>query len=273
MTKEISEDCTAIVFYGVNHTTKAVAFFYDVVIEWYNKLGHPPNKAAIRGPGHSGKFVSFQRADNKLRTTGLDGVTDVELYSLMENAKILGNDYLLKAMYSESHSLMYFISRSSILPLSRSVALPIARRVAECGSAAYGIGYTRQHRLGPSSYAVGIAEGLGEGVYREGRPEREEALRISSWIDGMANFVWRRGFLRDIYPWNFVNRLQLGRLIGDISLERWIQQDARRGRLEPLNEGLFLWEIAGTDIPSVRDLLQKADIIFRRRAARSGQST
>jgi hypothetical protein len=259
---KISEECTAIVFYGVDLTTKAVACFYDTAVGWFKGVGHPPDKAAIRGPGHSGKFVSFERADSKIRKNGIDGVTHLDLFALMENARILANDYCVTAGCSEKYSFMYLVARSSIGPLSRSAMLPLAKQMAACGSPEYGIGYTRDHRLGPSTYAIGISQGLGEGVYHEGTPQREEGLRISFWMRAMNDSLWRQGVLRDVYPWNFLNTTQLDMSVDGISLGQWIQKDSHRGKLEVLNDGLFLWEIANVDLPSVRQVLQGAEIIF-----------
>jgi len=257
---EISEECTAIVFYGVDLTTEAVGCVYDAVVGWYKALGHPPDKAAIRGPGHSGKFTSFEHADSKIRRNGIDGVTDFELYALMENAKLVASDYLLAAVCSKKHSYMYVVARSSIAPLSGPAILPLTKQMAGCRSPEYGIGYTRDHHLGPCTYAVGISEGLGLGG--TGTPQREEALRISFWMRAMGDRLWRQGVLRGIYPWNFLNTAQLGMPIDGISLRQWIERDPHRGKLEPLNDGSFLWEIEVADLPSVRQVLQKAEIIF-----------
>src|SRR6516162_11494450 len=152
---EISEECTVIAFYGVDVTTQVVACFYDTVVGWFKEMGHPPDKAAIRGSGHSGKFVSFERADGAIRKNGIVNVVDFELYALNAGSP---NDYLLEAMCSKRYSFIYVVGRSSIAPLFRSDTLMLAKKMAECGNPEYGIGYIRDHHLGPSYYVSGISQ-------------------------------------------------------------------------------------------------------------------
>jgi hypothetical protein len=136
--------------------------------------------------------------------------------------------------------------------------LSIARPVAQALKPVYGIGYTREHRLGPELYAIGIVQGLGLSG-----PEDEEALIISKWsYIGMVNQVYRDGLLRDVYPWNFLTQPQLSRPVGAVSLQEWIQSDPRHGTLSVLCDRVCLWEVSEADIPDIRQKLRQADVIF-----------
>jgi len=81
-------------------------------------------------------------------------------------------------------------------------------------------------------------------------------------MSAMDDRLWRQGVLRGIYPWNFLNAAQLDMSVDGMSLRHWIEKDPHRGKLELLNDGLFLWEIANAHLPSVGQVLQKAEIIF-----------
>src|SRR5262249_36950910 len=161
------------------------------------------------------------------------------------------DDYLLMASWSAKYLYACIVSRSSIVPLSRSAMLPFVQDIVGILKPAYGIGYKRDHRLGPAMYAVGICQGLGPGGYGVGlsEAEREEADSISNWGDGMASRIWQQGLLRDVYPWNFLTGHQLAKLVDSVPLEQWIRLDARRGTLDPLSDDVFLWEVKEHDLP------------------------
>lgn len=245
---------SGIAFYSVRHTAETVETFYSSVVEWFQSLGYPPDKAAIRAPGHSGKYVSFGRADVKLAKNGFAGVTSMEISALMPDAQFLANDYFLTAQYSRKFSFMYVGSLGSIASLSRSVMLPLAQRIIDCACPEYGIGYMRDRSLGPSLYAVGINKGE-ELSY-------EEALRISRWGNASKAHVWREGLLRDIYPWNFITHAHLRKQVNGISLQEWIVQDSQRGEIIPLSKDISLWDIKEINILTVRKILQDNNIIF-----------
>jgi hypothetical protein len=264
MTHQVSEECAAVAFYGVESTADAVAKFYRSVVEWFGSIGYIPDKLAVDGPGHSGKFVSFARANTKLLKHGFHDVVSIEFICLMDNANIWGSDYVLSAHYSEKYSVIDVVSRSSIAPLSHAAMLPLARRIVEAVKPGYGIGYTRDHRLGPELYAVGICKGLGPSGNGVGlsQAERDEAENISFWTNGMGAHVWRQGLLRDVYPWNFLTQSHLDRSVDGIPLRRWIEQNVQRGTLSSLSDGVLLWEVPEDDLTLVRERLHASNAIF-----------
>lgn len=80
----------------------------------------------------------------------------------------------------------------------------------------------------------------------------------------MEESVWRDGFLRDVYPWNFLNGAQLAMPVSGLTLERWISQDATKGSLERFSSGLTLWRVAPKRIGAVRAALDQAKLLHGR---------
>jgi hypothetical protein len=257
----ISEECSAVVFYGITPDAGAAESFYRTVVEWFCGLGYPPDKLGISGTGHSGKLGAFARGHAKLQKTGFDGVINFEINSSTPNA-ITGHDYFLTATYdSSAHGLVAdVVARSSIATLSRTSMLPIARTLVQILKPAYGIGFTREHRLGPELYAVGICYGGDDVPIGEAY---EEARNVSRWCDvGMARQVHRDGLLRDVYLWNFLTQPQLARSVVGVPLEQWVKQDARRGTIDLLGYGVSLWKVDDAQISAVREPLSQAGLIF-----------
>jgi hypothetical protein len=259
----VSEECSVVAFYGIDPDTKAGESFYRTVLNWFDGLGFPPDKAGITGRGHSGKLGSFARGNAKLQKTGFGEVSSLNIVSSTPDART-GGDYFLTADWDAKYSYALVAARSSLATLSNKSMLPLARTLAQDLKPEYGIGYTRAHRLGPAMYAIGICQGLGPGGYGVdlNEAEREEADSISRWGDGLAGRVWRQGVLRDVYPWNFLTGPHLTKQVGGMPLEQWIRQDARRGTLNPLCEGVSLWEVAGANIPEVKRVLRQAGVVF-----------
>jgi hypothetical protein len=259
--KAVSDECSAIAYYGIEPSVKAAESFYHRLINWFNKLGCPPDKVSVTGPGHSGKLVSFVQANAKLLKTGFEGVTVLEVVSTTPDAKRWGRDYMLTASYDGRPKSLDadIVVRSSLATLSPTSILPIARTVAEDLKPAYGIGFRMEHRLGPEFYV----EGIGYGTEILSGEAYDEACNIARWGDmGIVKQVYRDGLLRDVYPWNFLTQPHLIKPVGGFSLQEWIQRDPRRGSLNALCDRVSLWEVAESDIPDIRRALRQADVIF-----------
>lgn len=262
-----SEDCTAVAFYGISAGEDAFAGFYECATKWFQRLGYPPDKMAIGSHERTAKWKPFLRSDAKLRQTGFIGVTNIEIVSLVPKARIPLEDYLLEAGLFSKQLCATIVSRSQIAPLSREKMLPFVKFIVKTLKPAYGIGYTRPHRLGPGTYAIGICQGFGPkgwGVPGQISDEEEaEMEKISRWgHTGMPAKIWQRGLLRDVYPWNFLSGPHLKRSVGVVTLEQWIMEDVQRGHLEHLNDRLWFWEVPAINLEAIRKALQAEDIIF-----------
>jgi hypothetical protein len=259
--RTISDECSVIAFYGIQPSPKAAESSYHTLVSWFKDLGCPPDKLATKEPGRSGRLVPFPRGNAKLLRTGFERVSVFELVSTNSNALQWNRDYSLIASYDGRPKQLSadIVARSSLATLSATSMLPIAQVMAEQLRPAYGIGYRMEHRLGPEFYV----DGIGYGTEVLSGAAYDEACNVARWGDlGMVKQVYRQGIIRDVYPWNFLTRPQLSRLIDQVTLEDWIRQDPRRGILIPLCDEVMLWEVAMRDLSKVRLALQQAQIVF-----------
>lgn len=219
----------------------------------------------VIGPGHSGNVLSFERCAAKLKKTGFEGATAIEIDSMVPGAAASGRDYLLMAKHIkvDDYEIAFIVGRASVVTLSHDSMLPIVRTLVGPLNPAYGTGFFRDHRRGPESYVVGINRGgLTESV-----ADVEEKRKVSFWVFGMDKQVWRQGLLRDVYPWNFLTRPHLEKQVSGLSLEDWVRQDTRRGSLIPLG-GTTLWEVSPPELAEVKQVLWDAGAIHRPRSAK-----
>lgn len=258
--KMISEECCVVAFYGIDPSPDSATSSYHTAVNWFNELGYPPDKISVLGPGYEGSPTSFADVNERLQKTGFAGVTYWSIVSMTPDGSIPVSDYLLTADWSAEYSYALIAARSSLATLSHISMLPVVRRIVQDVRPTYGIGFKREHRLGPTMYAIGICEGLGIGLTGEAY---EDARNISQWSDfGLVEQVYRTGLLRDVYPWNLLTRAQLARQVDGASLEEWVRQNASRGVLGTLCDAVSLWEVGEADIPAVRQALRLAGVIF-----------
>jgi hypothetical protein len=255
--EEVSEECSAIAFYGIAPSQGAVAAVYRHVLGWFEGCGRSADAAAVHGPGHSGKMGAFQRADAKLKKVGFEEVTGFSLVSTLPNAMIPMNDYVLTAGLSLQHGYFIAAARASVVPLSAEGLLPFVLPLLGMINPEYGIGYIRENKFGPTTYAIGLVQGLGRS-----EEEKLESLNISFWTDATKVRIWERGILRDVYRWNFLTTPQLSRPVDGVPLEEWIVRMPGRGRLSRVSESVVLWEVEEADIPGVRRTLWHAGSLY-----------
>lgn len=249
-------DHTALAWYDLKADTLGVSRFYVRAMQWMLAIGYPPDLLSVHGPGFTGKPAPFEPTQAKLHRRGFRGVSDITLFALSPGGEIPLGDCEAIASISIEDSFAFLVARAAVMSLRDSPTLRLAGDLVSTLGPQYGIGYVRDHQLGPAMYAIGIAQGLGTTD-----ADDDEAIRVSSWSDAMEERVWRRGTLRDVYEWNFLNRAQLDMPIGRTSLEQWIVADSTRGTLERFTADLSLWRLAPERIDSVRSLLEESELL------------
>jgi hypothetical protein len=257
----VSDECSALAFYGIRPSAPAAEAFYHTMVKWFGELGHPPDKAGVTAPGFGAQLGSFDRFNAKLAKKGFRKVTGLTLVATTPRARIWSDDYYVTASYmgEDDELTADVVARSSVATLSATSLLPVARELAAILKPAYGIGYTRAHRLDPEFYAIGM------NVDRDDLTPDELAEQdwIGTWGETLfTDQVYRKGILRDVYRWNFLTRPHLKKTVGGVPLDRWIRQSARRGKLSEFGRGTYLWEVAGKQIPAVRRALRAAGLIL-----------
>jgi hypothetical protein len=223
---------------------------YNYSISIFARLGFKPDLMAT--DLDSGRYKRYETSARKLKTAGSGTARYFTVCTLANGAgnELEGTTCLVS--YSTGKDLILDLE-SSVWSIGSAAMLEAARQFCLLLSPAYGIGFRRAFGLGPIYYAMNLAT---VGV------DKDERLRISWWQEARERQLFRAGMLRDVYPWNFLNASQLAARVGDLSLENWIRQDARRGTLVPFASELTLWEVPDEVIPAVRQVLFDAGVIF-----------
>jgi hypothetical protein len=267
MAKRLDSNCSALAFYGFQLTESLKAQAYRKTVEWFEQVGYKPSHLHFYDAKLQGPTGVFANTAPKLAKAGFSNVEHLDIFHLAPGRRIDGRHPGLTVGFSfkpdstqhgitECWSHMDLEVISSIFSLRCPELQSFADLMVTVLRPEYGIGY-----YGDSGYATGFAPYAGN---VELTPEEEE---YADWIGAWGNFgmpqrVYRQGLIRDVYPWNFVATRVLDAPAGKISIEKWIQQDARHGSLTRLTTQCTLWEVKDEDIPGVRKVLWDVGRIF-----------
>lgn len=252
MATEIQEQVehSVIAFYGSVCGPEAIEDVYNYSLSIFTNLDLRPD---LMGTDlDRGRLIRHEKSAQKLKTRGFGGVTCFSVCTLSKGANNELEGTTCSIVYTTGQDLILNLE-SSVWSIGSAAMLEAARQFCSLINPAYGIGFRRPFGLGPTYYAMNLAT---VGV------DKAERLRISWWQEARERKLYRAGMLRDVYPWNFLNASQLAARVGDLSLEKWIRHDARRGTLAPFAGELTLWEVPDQDIPFVRQVLYDAGVIF-----------
>src|SRR3989304_10085677 len=220
--------CFTVAFYGLSATDGGLTSYYEHLIEWFGKNKLSLDMLSVHGPGFSGKPGSFARNDRRLRRSGFKNIESVHLYSMTDDGSIPVLHWVATADVIRSKAVAVLSVDLGVVSWSRDATLSFSRTAIELLRPSYGIGYSREKRVGPALYAIGLVHGLDA----FSGPEYEESLLISRWGDtAMPTEVYKTGLQRDVYPMNFLTAPHLARPIQGSPLAEWVAKEPTRGRV------------------------------------------
>lgn len=102
--------------------------------------------------------------------------------------------------------------------------------------AKYGFVVVMPQTYMPAGYVIGLAcKGAGEKFVYDANSWRRFARKECDQS------------IRNIFGYNILNSKHLDILVGGQRLEEWIQASSNRGKIKPLNDGLYLWTFQEED--------------------------
>ncbi len=143
---------------------------------------------------------------------------------------------------------------ADLLPLGSERSLGLAKGACTFFQPVYGFGFQKTLAWGPSFAAHGM-------LTQEDRTQREKDI-IVGWGAATERGFHRIGYLRDIYPLNFLNETHLRREIQGVSMRTYIQKSKQNGSLSVISPDVTLWNVEEEHIPRLIDEFGKARIIF-----------
>ena len=246
----------ALAFYGTAGDIAAAKGFLSAIADSFSQLGYPPDRLSVGRDGRYGKAGGFRRTSAILHRKGFVGVHHLAIYAMLPGFRFMDDTYCRAGWSSHEPGLATITVRADIPGDFHLQSWPLVPALIRCLKPEYGIGYFREHRLGPGFFALGIGKGL--------PPITPEGERISAWCDALYHRPWRDGLIRDVFRWNFLTKPQLQRAVGNQSLETWINNGPDRGTLQTMSKNMALWSVPEEHMPAIRQALSDAGVIYER---------
>jgi hypothetical protein len=244
---ETSREHSVLAFYGFDQSAVTLEAFFHQAIRWFEEFELKPSLLGIDSKGLS----NFAPKAKRLKARGFAHAEYIEIHGFSQDHR---SDYPFVALCDPAHFSAHVDFSASVLSFGSESLRRIAETCIQLFKPQYGMGYRRLVNLGPGYYAMGISHG---------DTSFEEKLRISQSMTAVEGKLYLKGWLRDMYPWNFLTAPQLGVSVNNATtLMAWIQQDGHRGKLRPLSDEVQLWEIPEQDIPGVHCILFDAGVVF-----------
>lgn len=221
-------------------------FYY--IEAWFHRGGVIPNRIS----GTSGKTISYEKGKKRLEQDAFQGIEKdgVWIIAIPPTVETEMFDYIFAADFHDlpnGNKTVVLCWDDHIIKFDRNYIEDLAKDLYAFLGPAYGYGYQRPFKLGPSFYPFGVIAGLDYG-----EPERK---LISKWGNEYSyeDGRYETGMLRDIYPINFLSQAHFEHKIEGQSLKAWIESSPAHGELKQLADNLWSWWIPEDKIAAIRE--------------------
>jgi hypothetical protein len=239
-----------LAFNDIDDTSSADSFFHYVEGIWqrehlpFSKFGYD----AARGS------LSFRRSEKKIHSL-LPSARSIDISSLPEGVEYPFEYCYSQALFSKDHSSLCIGFESDRLPPRSSKWHDLYRVLMDTFRPKYGYLFQRPFDHGPYLYTVLVGT--------DKMFPHEQHGRINQWSEALRDKRYlKNGWLREVFPWNFLGPSHLDAPVGDLTLRQWILQSKDRGTLMPITADMMLWDVPDERIAEVGDQLMAAGRVF-----------
>jgi hypothetical protein len=149
--------------------------------------------------------------------------------------------------------------RESVLPPVARTATSIAKQVQQCYAITYGYQYVIDRYYGPEHHALGMLLTRPLGKRLADLPEIE-VERAARWFNNYER-VMPAGYLRDVFPTNFLSEIHKKMEVEGTPLFEWITEGHSRGMLQEISPTLWAWHVPQTKCTDIADQLESLGLL------------
>jgi hypothetical protein len=274
----------SLVFYGIESGVERLRSFHETVTAWLREIGLSPDDVLIGRPGQGDIAGDLAHVTSALAGAGFTGVESVEITVSPEDGKATTTEFVVNATCSDGRYAIVAV-RGTVANYTNGRLVSLAQKLIEALSPSYGFGHHMALFLEPQLYALGKTPTLFQMFQPREDEEDDESEddpadvrdisraliedpdmsleQIVQWGKmAMPMELYRKGVLRDVYPWNFLNKPQRSAPMEGVTLEEWIKADRSRGKIGPIPCDLAFWAIEPDRIDEIRPLLERNKVIF-----------
>ena len=274
----------SLAFYGIKSGVEGMRAFHETVTAWLRVIGLSPDQVVIGRPGQGDIAGDLAHVTSALAEAGFTGVESEEITVSPEDSEATTTQFVVNATCSDGRYAVVAV-RGTVANYTNGRLVSLAQGLIEALSPSYGFGHHMGLFLDPQLYALGKIPRLFQ-MFQPPEDEEDEededdpgdvrdisrALiedsdkgleQIVQWGKmAMPMELYRKGILRDFYPWNFLNKAQQSAPIEGVTLEQWIKADRSRGKIGPAPCDLAFWAIEPDRVDEIKALLKRNKLIF-----------
>jgi hypothetical protein len=246
----------ALVFHDFQRKPIDIKGWFYFVESWFKREGVTPNRIS----GRAGKNIGFEREKKRLEKEDFKSIQDGGwIAALPPSIRIEMFDFLFAVHLdcTPPQDTLVLCWDDQIIKFGKEYLETLAKNLYAYFEPAYGYGYQREFRYGPTFYPFGVLSGIDA--------FSEEAKQITQWSIqyGRSDGSYKTGMFRDIYPINFLSKSHLTQKVGNTTLQNWIESSPQHGDLHALvNDKLWSWWIPEDKIAAVREELKPTGLII-----------
>jgi hypothetical protein len=249
---------SAALFYGLPDSGGVPLGWFEAVSAFLAGKGLPVQifVANARGFNFERHYNLVKYGPKLVRALREGMVEDLFLYSVPSRYEVVEEDCIAEAGLAYQ-SGNFFLGIDRIVNYSPSIILETALNLAgNLPEIKYGIAYDRLLSKGPFEYAVGCGTNPD--------PFDQERERLGEWgreLCGQSRHL--AGMFRGAYPASILSEEHVKALVREnIFREQSEQGYAGLGRLQPIKEGYWLWELKDAEIDQADDALENSGLII-----------
>lgn len=257
--------CACLALYGCSSNLSPEAWF-EHARQYFDFLGLQPSVCVLEQPDGRSRSLKWKTACDRMGQH-----TALQSMSCYVEAPGANNLMQWRAVASWSKPLhsplptVFFGYREDVGRFAAQTCELLSKLIIDHDAVGYGVGYTRDARLGPEAYALGMIVKLDDKA-----PEAIEKRRIGLWWreflaprdDEPPRFRHLGGMFRDVYPVSILGRHHLSQRIAGDTLEQWIQSSPSRGVLTQIGASNWLWNLTDGDRVEIREALLAAGVVI-----------
>lgn len=251
-----------LVFNGIRQ--RPVDVFFHFIQSVFEKIGLPLTKFGY----DKTPYKSLVRSKKKLFSL-LPDLKNLSLVSLPE-----GVEHSFEYCFSEASigyppgaiwkgyygGTVFLGLEADRIPLRSRLWYEFADSLLREYKPKYGFVFQRAFDHGPYGYAMGISI---HNLYPEEDFGGKKEYRLNWCTFALHDDLYlKNGWLREVYPWNFLCDAQLNAPVGNLTLREWILQTKDRGTLTPITDEMTLWDVPDDRLAEIDEQLLVAGRVF-----------
>jgi hypothetical protein len=261
--KYIGFICNSYALYDFDMSSKGIQEWFNYVLMLSEKFGYPFTEGAVT-PGNT-KMVLFKNCKRTF-DKNVNNIKDISLRHLLyrddENLPS-GGEIVQAYLFSQKKCMFgaYDIFLDNFMRLEIGINLCIIMRPK------YAFLYKFPFVFSPWTYVSGMTNTEYDNIphekyYNEKHVDIRKRISSWHWHDNKQK-ICEQGFLREIYPLNFINENHLDHeIFPKTTLKDWIKAADHRGTLEKATDELWLWAVPDEDLEFVTKELAMSDILL-----------